>query len=120
MVSQNYGLGWVTSSEDYNYDPHEIVFDQKMVDIFFDGFGQDASRDTILFLIKDGIIQYLRLKKVYLTDHENLKSYGTLPRISNIVKFYFADALAQMGESVTILAQDKNGKLIVLHKIGNY
>lgn len=124
LVSQNYGLGWVTSSEDYNYEPHEIVFDQKVVDIFFGGIGQDASGDTILFLMEDGTVQYLPLKKAYSTDHENLKSYGTLSGISNIVKFYSADALAQMGGGVTILAQDRNGNLYdlssVLQQTGNY
>lgn len=124
LISQNYGLGWVTSSEDYSYEPHEIVFNQKIVDIFFGGIGQDASGDTMLFLMEDGSVQYLPLKKAYSTDHENLKSYGELSGISNIVKFYSANTLSQMGSGITILAQDKEGKIYDLSKIlqetGNY
>lgn len=124
LISQNYGLGWVTSNDDYTYEPHEIVFEQKVVDIFFDGIGQDASGDTLLFLLEDGTVQYLPLKKAYSTDHENLKSYGTLSGISNIVKFYSANSLSQMGSSVTILAQDEDGNLYdlatLLQETGNY
>lgn len=124
LISQNYGLGWVTSNDDYTYEPHEIVFEQKVVDIFFGGIGQDASGDTLLFLLEDGTVQYLPLKKAYSTDHENLKSYGTLSGISNIVKFYSANSLSQMGSSVTILAQDEDGNLYdlatLLQETGNY
>lgn len=68
-----------------------------VVDIFFSGVGQDASGVMLLFLMEDGTVQYLPLKKTYATDYENLKSYGVLSGISNIIKFYSANSLSQLG-----------------------
>ena len=53
LVNQSYALGWVTATEDYVYEPHEISFDQKVVDIFFGGIGQDSSGDTIFIKCPD-------------------------------------------------------------------
>ena len=120
LVNQTYGLGWVTGINDHTYEPHEIVFNQKVVDIYFSGFGQSSYGDTILFLMEDGTVQYLPLRKAYATDHENLKSYGTLSGVSNIVKFYTVNKTG----GISLLAQDKDGKLydlaIILSETGNY
>ena len=124
LVNQSYALGWVTATEDYVYEPHEISFDQKVVDIFFGGIGQGSSGDTILFLMEDGTVEYLPLKKAYATNNKSLNSYGSLPGISNIVKFYSANANSQMGSGITILAQDNEGNLYdlstTLRETGNY
>ena len=63
-------------------------------------------------------------KKVYATNNESLNSYGSLSGISNIVKFYSANANSQMGCGITILAQDNEGNLYdlstTLRETGNY
>lgn len=102
----------------------DINFTKKVVDIFFGGIDQDASGDTILFLMEDGTVGYLPLKKAYATNNESLNSYGSLSGISNIVKFYSANANSQMGSGITILAQDNEGNLYdlstTLRETGNY
>ena len=102
----------------------DINFTKKVVDIFFGGIDQDASGDTILFLMEDGTVEYLPLKKAYATNNESLNSYGSLSGISNIVKFYSANANSQKGSGITILAQDNEGNLYdlstTLRETGNY
>lgn len=124
LVNTNYNLGWVTSLDSTTYEMRDINFTKKVVDIFFGGIGQDASGDTILFLMEDGTVEYLPLKKAYATNNESLNSYGSLPGISNIVKFYSANANSQMGSGITILAQDNEGNLYdlstTLRETGNY
>lgn len=124
LVNQSYTLGWVTATEDYVYEPHEISFGQKVVDIFFGGIGQDASGDTILFLMEDGSVQYIPVRPAISTNLDNLNSYGALPSVSNIVKFYAANANRQLGSGVTILAQDNDGNIYdlssILQETGNY
>lgn len=125
LVNQSYALGWVTATEDYVYEPHEISFDQKVVDIFFGGIGQGSSGDTILFLMEDGSVQYIPVRTALSTNLDNLNSYGALPSLSNIVKFYEANSYIRLGGgSNTILAQDKDGNIYdlssILRETGNY
>ena len=63
LVNTNYNLGRVTSLNFSTYEMRDINFTKKVMDIFFGGIGQDASGDTILFLMEDGTVQYLPLKK---------------------------------------------------------
>lgn len=115
LVNEAYALGWITNSNNYVYDPHEITFSKKIVDIFFGGIGQDASGDVILFLMEDGTVEYIPLKAALSAGIENLKSYGTLSGLSDVVKFYQANA----NNSITILAQTKDGTTYDLSTIVN-
>lgn len=124
LINTTYNLGWVTALEDYTYEPQVIEFNQKVNDIFIGGFGQDASGNTILFLMEDGTVQYIPLKKAFLTDHDHLKSYGTIEGVANIIKFYNVSASFGQTGGVTILAQKKDGTFYdlstILQNTGNY
>lgn len=124
LVSQNYGLGWTTALEDHSYEPHDITFDKKVVDVFFGGLGQSSVGDTILFLMEDGTVQYIPVKKAMSVDHENLKTFGILEGVSDVVKFYQANSVMEMGSGITILAQRSDGTIYdlssILNATGNY
>lgn len=120
QISQNYSLGWVTSTEDIELQKQDIAFAQEIDDIFIGGFGQSVVGDTALFLMHDGSVEYIPLKKALATDPYNLKSYGKVPEVSSIVKFYTANTTG----GVTTLAQKADGTFydlgIILQKTGNY
>lgn len=125
LVNVAYGLNWETSSQNYEEESHEVVFEQKVDDIFFGGIGQDGSHDTLLFLMEDGSLEYLPVRKSLEENHEQLKSYGKLSGVSQIVKLYAANASRNpVGSGVTILAQKTDGTFYdlsaILQNTGNY
>ncbi len=113
LVNEAYSLGWFTAAESYVYEPHNITFNQKVVDIFFGGIGQDATGDVILFLMEDGTVEYIPVKTALQAGMDNLKSYGALSNLTDVVKFYQANATSY----VTILAQTKDGTMYDLQPI---
>ena len=119
LVNEAYSLGWVTAAESYIYEPYEITFDQKVIDIFFGGIGQDVVGDTILFLMEDKTIEYIPVKTALMAGTDNLKSYGTISGISDVVKFYEANAKASTSGFQTILVETKDGTLYDLRPIIN-
>ena len=125
LVNVAYGLNWETSSQNYEELLHEITFEQKVDEIFFSGIGQDGSYDTILFLMEDGSLEYLPVRKSLEENYEQLKSYGKLSGVSQIVKLYAANANRNpVGSGITILAQKTDGTFYdlstILQNTGNY
>lgn len=60
-------------------------FSGEVVDIYADNLGhQAAGSEVFLFLMKDGSVEYLPVKKA--VESNNVKSYGKIPGIENIVK----------------------------------
>ncbi len=119
-VSQTYPLGWVSSIENVMMESYPISFSQEVEDIFFGGLGQSASGDTMLFLMEDGSVEYIPIVNVFKTNAKSPKSYGKLPDVLNVVKFYTANT----NGGVTILAQKADGTFydlgIILQNTGNY
>ncbi len=107
--------------EEYFNTTKEIQFTKQLKDIYIGGFGEDLSNDTILFLMEDGTIEYLPIRNNLQTDPDNLKSYGTLSDLTDIVLFYSA---TKNGSGTTILAQASDGTIYDLQSIagatGNY
>lgn len=58
----------------------------KPTDLLLTGFGQAPGYETLFFLIEDGTVEYIPLAKA--TKDSNFKSYGKLPNINNVIKFY--------------------------------
>ena len=71
-----------------------ISFDREILEIFFGLFGQGEDGTTLLFLMKDGTIEYIPLyENLNGKDNNqisNIKSYGIIKGVSNVV------ALVQM------------------------
>ncbi len=94
-------------------------FSTEIKDIYIGGYGQDISGTTILYLMSDGTVEYTPLLEAITSNRNAIKSYGKIPNVSGVVKFYTADAM-QLG-GVTILAQKADGTfydlgLILLEK----
>ena len=121
-VNGRYALGWVTALDSYTYTPVTINnFTKDIVDIYLGGFGQDASNDTLLFLMNDGTVEYVPIRLALSTNNQAISSYGSLPSVSNVVKFYTAQVSSGYA---TVLAQRSDGTYYdlsqVLEATGNY
>lgn len=107
--------------DEYFNTTKEIQFSKQLKDIYIGGFGTDFSNDTILFLMEDGTVEYLPVRNNLQTDPNNLKSYGSLQELTDIVLFY--DSTKEVIGS-TILAQKSDGTIYDLQPIvsatGNY
>ena len=70
--------------------------------------------------MSDGTVEYIPVYQALLSNGiEGLTSYGVLPNITDVVKFYTVNASAGMSGSVSILAQTKDGTLYDLAPIIN-
>ena len=100
-----------------NNAQQEITFDQTVEDIVYAGFGQDATYETILYLLNDGTVEYTPLLKA--AEDNNIKSYGKLGNLKDIVKFYKVTASpdSDFGSGQSYLAQSKDGSLYDLYPI---
>lgn len=114
-----YNLGWVTANEESckvreREKRGEMTFDQEVSEVMIGGFGQEASHDTMLFLMKDGTIEYLPIAKAYkTTGPDNTKTtYGTIPEVKDVIKLYQVSA----GSYVTVLAQKADGSFYDLNE----
>ena len=121
VLSDTYTLNWdLTGVEDYVYENKQLNFEKEIKDIYFGGIGQDATGDIILFLMSDGTVEYIPVYQALLSNGiEGLTSYGVLPNITDVVKFYTVNASAGMSGSISILAQTKDGTLYDLAPIIN-
>lgn len=119
-VSQTYPLGWVSSIENITTENFPISFAQEVEDVFFGALGQSSTGDTMLFLMEDGSVEYIPIMKVLSTSPKSPHSYGKLPDVSGVVKFYTANTAG----GVTILAQKADGTFYdlgpILRNTGNY
>ena len=128
IVNNMYNFGWMTpNAESAQYEStNTYKFDKEIEDVLIGGFGQTTGRETILFLMKDGTVQYIPIKKAlqsdeYKSQSKIISSYGTLDDVKDIVKFYEANS---SGGYATILAQKSDGTFydlsINLQNTGNY
>lgn len=121
-INFTYHLGWVTVNEEtcnneaqYKYEKRgEISFSQEVSEFMIGGFGQDVVNDTMLFLMEDGTIEYIPIKKAYsTTSPEDVKSsYGTIPEVKDVIKLYQVSA----GQYQTVLAQQADGSFYDLNE----
>ena len=121
-LSDTYVLNWDTTGVvEGTVEDKAITFTQGVKDVYVGGIGQDMSGDIILFLMDDGTVEYIPIYQALSTNGiDSLTSYGTLPDLKGIVKFYSVGAIRNpVGSSVTILAQTKDGTLYDLAPIIN-
>lgn len=67
----------------------DLGLDGEVIDAYATGFGQAFGFETFFFLMKDGTVEYLPVFKALKTD--NLKSYGKLSGIKQVIKFLGAN-----------------------------
>ncbi len=93
-------------------------FSGKVVDMYVNGIGQDATGSVALFLLEDGTIEYIPLYKAL--QNNDIRSYGKVNGVENIIKFYSVSATGKNENSVggfqTILAQKEDGTFYDLHE----
>lgn len=116
-----YNVGWVTINEETcaaeggkQFEQRgEISFEQEVSDFMIGGFGQDATNDTMLFLMKDGTIEYVPIKKGYTgISPDKVKSFGKIKEVKDVIKLYQVSA----GSYTTVLAQKADGSFYDLNE----
>lgn len=103
----------------------DISLSGQVTDVFIARFGQAAGDETVLFLMEDGTVEYL---PIYTAIKNNdFRSYGKIPELEGIVKFYTGNAIAanaMTGAGYQTLAQRADGKFYELYTLlkstGNY
>ena len=94
-----------------------IDFSYDVVDVFVSGFGNSNKYDTIFFLLDDGSVEYMLITNAIAND--DFTSYGTLPNISNIAKFYNGNVCDNEGKNClrTVYAQSTDSSIYNLYDI---
>lgn len=120
-LSNTYALNWdLTGVEDGVYENQTINFTKRVKDVFFGGIGQDSTGDIILFLMEDGTVSYIPVYQTLSTSGvDGLTTYETFNDLTDVVKFYTANATSNASSSVTVLAQTEDGTLYDLRKLLN-
>lgn len=76
--------GFVPNGGNGIYENKEVKnFSNEIVDVISTGWGQTADYSTLLFLMKDGSVEYIPVYKAYKTG--NFASYGKINGVSDIV-----------------------------------
>lgn len=89
-----------------------LELNANVIDLAF-GHPTNLSSDTVLLmLLDDGSVAYMPLAKAL--QSRNIKGYGKLDDIDNVVKFYQADVTESYETSATTLAQRDDGEIIDL------
>lgn len=104
------------SSDSHSYETYELDFSQNIADVFIAGAGQMLGSEKILFLMADGTVEYIPVKEAVAA--KEIKSYGKLDGLNNIVKFYrgtVVQADSQAGGGSMSYAQDLSGNIYLLY-----
>lgn len=89
-------------------------FTQTVEDVYIGGYGQSGGTQTALYLMNDGTVQYTPINDALTTaEGNNLKSFGSLSGVTEVVKFLTADS----DGAVTVLAMKNDGTFYDLGKI---
>ena len=105
-----------SSGEGHTYETYELDLPQTVADVFISGAGQMLGSERILFLLADGTVEYIPVKEAVAT--KEIKSYGKLEGLSNIVKFYrgtVVQANSPAGGGAMSYAQDADGNIYLLN-----
>ena len=111
LSSYNYKINWKITN-----------FNKKVVDIFISIFGQEYYGTVVFFLMEDGTVEYLPV--AYALKNNNIKSYGKINGLNDIVKFYSVGTSVicdsdggTCGGGKTIFAQNNKGELFDIKEI---
>lgn len=94
-------------SKEYN-----LSFTKNVTDIVYSDYGLDTTYGTLLYLFEDSTVEYTPIIDAAVKGE--IKSYGQVSGLTNIVKFYTgvsASSKGEVGSFYTTLAQSSDGTL---------
>ena len=103
---------------DGSFDEYKIKFDKEVSDIYCGGIGQSISGNKVLFLMKDGTVEYIEEHEA--VKNQDFNKHKVIDGLKSIVKFYsvaVGSKGSQIGGHYTILAQADNGDLYNIEKM---
>lgn len=117
-VVEFYPVTWTSTKNEMANST--IVFDKKVVDIFFGSMGQSSSGDTLFILLEDGTVEYIPIVHMFNHTQAEVTSYGRIDGINDVAKFI----LSSTSGGVTTLAVKSDGTFYdlwyALKDTGNY
>lgn len=76
--------GFATKGGTGTYEQKQVNnFSNEIINVISTGWGQTSDYSTLLFLMKDGTVEYIPIRQAYKTN--NFNSYGKLAGVSDIV-----------------------------------
>lgn len=121
MSSENELLQSIAQSEDVenltDLDAEEITgFSSEPVEVFFGDFGQDIVEMKLLFLMKDGSVEYINV--VDMLKNQSYKSQGKIKNLENIKQFECITVSdTDGGGYITTIAIDEDGYYYDLNEL---
>ena len=117
-----YGIN-IPSGLNNNHQSVKISnFDKEICNIYIYGFGQAIGQETVLFLMSDGTVEYMPLRKSL--KNQEYKSYGKIAGIEEIVTINSGSCTPEFGGWYDIFAIKQDGSFYILstilEKTGNY
>lgn len=106
---------YLTTSKTGTENISDLGLSGKPTDILLTGFGQAVGYEVLFYLMEDGTVEYIPLAKA--AKEENFRSYGKLPNISNVIKFYSGSSCAKSGPGCGMesIAQRADGNYYTLY-----
>lgn len=111
VVGDMYGL---EKNDIEGFEVSNIDVDH-VVDVFVGGFGQALGDEVALFLMDDGTVEYMPIRKAAV--NQEYKSYGKIPGVEDVIKFMDGELTYGPHVSHDILAQRADGKIYSLRRL---
>lgn len=117
-----YGINAPSGLSNSHQEVQISNFDKEISNIYICGFGQAVGYETLLFLMKDGTVEYMPIIKSL--KNQEYKSYGKIAGIEGIVAIAQGNCKPEFGGWHDIFAIKQDGSFYtlstILEKTGNY
>ena len=99
-------------------ETRKLTFTQKVESAFIGSVGQDATYETVFFVMEDGTVEYIPV--FHALKNNSVKSYGkvdaTVGGVYRITEYSICPRNGKTGCGVTVMAQRYDGKYYDLSK----
>lgn len=121
-VKSTYGVSIPSGVAEASKEIQISNFDKEISSIYILGFGHEVGRETLLFLMKDGTVEYMPIAKAL--KEQEFKSYGMLPDVEKVSLISQGNCVPEFGGWADIFAIKDDGSFYILGEIlkgtGNY
>ncbi len=87
-------------------------FSADVIDVYLGYMGQGIGQETVLFLMKDGSVEYLPIKDAF--KNNTFKSYGKLSSVNDIVEIINGNVKYENGGNRAVFAIKQDGSFYEL------
>ena len=114
-VKSTYGVNIPSGVVEASKEVQISNFDKEISSIYILGFGHEVGRETLLFLMKDGTVEYMPIAKAL--KEQEFKSYGMLPDVEKVSLISQGNCAPEFGGWADIFAIKDDGSFYILSEI---